>query len=72
MRQTQSGEEDEKDMTPIYKWWHNKLADYFEMSENYDRKVEVRKLDRILFLYVIHAINIYLSICSFIHYLFIY
>ena len=42
MQQTQGSEEEEEELTPIYRWWHNKLADYFEMSENYDRKVEVR------------------------------
>ena len=27
---------------PSRKWWHIKLGDYFEHSDNFDRKVEVR------------------------------
>ena len=40
MAATPNTNEDEE-MDPVYKWWHVKLADYFEQSENYDRKVEV-------------------------------
>ena len=37
--------DDDAEVTPAYKWWHIKLADYFETSENYDRKVEVTRFD---------------------------
>lgn len=29
------------ELNVIYKWWHKKLADYFDWTSNYDRKVEV-------------------------------
>ena len=40
--QRDEGVPDGKDCPPQRKWWHSKLADYFEQSENFDRKVEVR------------------------------
>jgi hypothetical protein len=40
MAATANTNEDEE-LDPMYKGGHVKLADYFEQSENYDRKVEV-------------------------------
>ncbi len=35
--QTKSGERDDL----MYSWWHDKLADYFEISAHLQRKIEV-------------------------------
>ena len=40
-QQQQQEAQEEKEVSDIYKWWQTKLADFFEASDNYDRKVEV-------------------------------
>jgi hypothetical protein len=44
------GAGEDEEVTPAYKWWHSKLADFFHKSENYDRKVEVRIFVQLQFL----------------------
>lgn len=35
----------ESDMTKLlYRWWHKKLADYYEFSDKFDRRVEVNNI----------------------------
>ncbi|XP_077981357.1 telomerase protein component 1-like [Glandiceps talaboti] len=34
------GNENDDDSRDIYQWWHKKLADYFEMVDNLERKIE--------------------------------
>jgi len=51
-RRTSSSRESVSELSSLvrrYRWWHQKLADYFQYSDDYERKTQVRCIRFFLF-----------------------